>query len=657
MERELSSFDIYLIVHELQDLIGSYINKIYQLSKNEILIRIKTKNQKNTLYIKNEHLICTTTKKFPTPTTPSTFAMTLRKYLINGTIQAIAQHEFDRIITFTIKNKGDIFTLVIELFKKGNILLVNSDNIIILPLLTQRWAHRTLKPHQTYTPPPSQQNPFTLTHDAFTRALQTSTKDVVRTLAATINLGGTYAEELCLRANITKQTPTDTLDEAARDTIYATFVSFLDLFRTNQFQPLLIKKQGKPIDIVPFPFHLYKSYETEELDRFSRGLEQFISEQPQVITSTSSQSKEKLNKLQRQLVQQQQSIDEFKKKIKQKKKEGDLIYLHFHQCQALLDEITQLLKMKDKEDLVAEINKKPYVKHFAPEANELEVIFLDKNDEPVELSLDFRKTVAENANKAYQERKKLKEKVDGAKTAIKTTKELIAKQQKTIRTEQATSQPAKDEGKRFWFERYRWCLSSAGNIIVAGRDAKSNEQVVKKYLTKGDRYVHADIHGAPSCIVKNVDIHNTSTPISDATLQETCVFAACYSKAWKQFGEAQVYWVLPEQVSKTPQTGEFLPKGAFIIRGKRNYSRCKLTAAIGKIQLGDRQIIMGGSIASVQARSDHYVIIEPGDTKASLLAHTIAEVFHVSPDDILRVLPPGESQIVKTKGITLAEEK
>jgi predicted ribosome quality control (RQC) complex YloA/Tae2 family protein len=53
------------------------------------------------------------------------------------------------------------------------------------------------------------------------------------------------------------------------------------------------------------------------------------------------------------------------------------------------------------------------------------------------------------------------------------------------------------------FEKFNWFVSSENYLVLAGRDAQQNELLVKRYLRKGDAYVHADIHGASTCIVKN----------------------------------------------------------------------------------------------------------------------------------------------------------
>lgn len=40
-------------------------------------------------------------------------------------------------------------------------------------------------------------------------------------------------------------------------------------------------------------------------------------------------------------------------------------------------------------------------------------------------------------------------------------------------------------------------------LVISGRDAQQNELIVKRYLRKNDIYVHADLHGASSCVVLN----------------------------------------------------------------------------------------------------------------------------------------------------------
>ena len=194
--------------------------------------------------------------------------------------------------------------------------------------------------------------------------------------------------------------------------------------------------------------------------------------------------------------------------------------------------------------------------------------------------------------------------------------------------------------------------------MIAGRDADSNEEVVKKYMEKSDIFFHAQAHGAPITIVKT-----EGKPITPEAIAEVAQFAVSYSSVWKagQFS-GDCFWVHPEQVSKTPESGEYVAKGAFIIRGERNYVKnVEVKAAAGIRFDGTGCYVIGGPVNSVKARAKYSVVIEPGEFNQGdiakkvyhyLLSHASEEdskaIRHAaSPDRIAPFLPPGESRIVQ----------
>ncbi len=652
MKQQLSSFDIYAIISELQDLKDAYVDNIYQLTRNELLIRIKKNKTKEFLFIRNGKLICTTQKVLETPLKPSTFAMTLRKYLLNGRISNISQHEFDRIIKLKIKKKEGEYTLVIEFFSNGNIVLVDPGDKIILPLIRQSWRDRKIKGREPYVPPPSQINPFDLTLEKFTVLLRESNTDIVRTLAVNINLSGTIAEEICKRANVDKKTKIEDIDDVTISKIYRALTDFLKFFKEKKFEPVVVKENGEIVDVLPFKFVSYENMDFERTDSLSRSLETFIETQETEEEKESSIDKE-LGKLHRQLAQQEETVKKLKGQIELKKIEGDLIYLNYQDVEKILEEIKRVLDLKEKEHEIEKINEMSIVKEFDPTDNCLIVNLKDTQGNSSEVKLNFRKSVSENAERAYDDNKKLRSKLRGAEKSIKKTLGEIESVKKKEKLEAKEEKKRVKEGKLFWFERFRWFISSDGNVVVGGKDAKTNEVVVKKYLKEGDRYAHADVQGAPSIIIKSRGVMDEDIDISEKTLEEACVFAASFSKAWKQFAEAQAYWVLPEQVSKTAQSGEFVPHGAFIIRGKRNYFRCKLELAVGGVKIDNETRVMCGPVDAVKSMADKYVVIEPGDIKKSDLANRLARVFDVSVEKVDRVLPPGGASIIQMVGVEL----
>lgn len=130
--------------------------------------------------------------------------------------------------------------------------------------------------------------------------------------------------------------------------------------------------------------------------------------------------------------------------------------------------------------------------------------------------------------------------------------------------------------KQHWFEKFIYFITSDNYLCIGGRDAQQNEQLVKRYLRPGDAYLHADVHGAPTCILRAKRRRTESgatevLPLSDQALREAGNFAICRSSAWGARMVTSAWWVESHQVSKTAPTGEYLSVGGFMIRGKKNF--------------------------------------------------------------------------------------
>ncbi|KAI8394072.1 fibronectin-binding protein A N-terminus-domain-containing protein [Radiomyces spectabilis] len=184
----------------------------------------------------------------------------------------------------------------------------------------------------------------------------------------------------------------------------------------------------------------------------------------------------------------------------------------------------------------------------------------------VELSL----TAFANARKYYEQKKTTASKHD--KTIAASSKALKSAERKIRQDLKETKITASINKirKPFWFEKFLWFISTEGHLVIAGRDMQQNEIIVKRYLAKDDVYVHADLHGAASVVVKNKP-QAVGQPIPPSTLFQAGVMSVCQSKAWDAKIVTSAYWVYPDQVSKSAPTGEYLTTGSFMIRGKKNF--------------------------------------------------------------------------------------
>ena len=170
-----------------------------------------------------------------------------------------------------------------------------------------------------------------------------------------------------------------------------------------------------------------------------------------------------------------------------------------------------------------------------------------------------RKYFVQKKSAAVKERKTLESGGVALKSAEKKTKAVLKEMAKISTIIKAR--------KVYWFEKFFWFISSENFLVIGGRDAQQNELLVKRYMKPTDIYVHADLHGAATVIVKNP----SSDPVPPKTLNEAGQFAVCFSAAWDSKVLTAAYWVTPDQVSKTAPSGEYLTVGSFMIRGKKNF--------------------------------------------------------------------------------------
>jgi predicted ribosome quality control (RQC) complex YloA/Tae2 family protein len=271
------------------------------------------------------------------------------------------------------------------------------------------------------------------------------------------------------------------------------------------------------------------------------------------------------------------------------------------------------------------------------------------------IRIDSRKTAAENAEFYYEEAKKAKQKLAGAKKALLDTRKKI--EELKLRKDasiQEVPEMKKAKEKR-WYDKFHSFYSSDGFFVVGGKDATTNEILIKKHVEKDDIVFHAEIHGAPFFVIKNPE----GKEIPEQTLRETAEAAASYSRAWKTgVSSCDVYYVKPDQVSKSAPSGEYLGKGAFMIHGKKEYFRgTRLRLAIG-FKVGGESEVLGGPVAAVESRTKYHVKIAVGDRKSEELAKEIKaavlrktgkvdaeKIKKIRLEDIQRLIPGGKGRV------------
>jgi len=239
-------------------------------------------------------------------------------------------------------------------------------------------------------------------------------------------------------------------------------------------------------------------------------------------------------------------------RIKEQKSIGNPVAEYIVDLDLHNDQIVLSLPYEEKEDEEEESDDS-----FTPK----EVVFY-------RIKVNLNLTAMQNAGAYYAKRKH--NRVKKEKTQAASSKAVKAANRKLKKDLESAEEVARIEKMRriHWWEKFYWFISSDNYLILGGHDAQQNELLFKKYFdVQRDIYVHAQIHGASTVIIKNP----SGEPIPSTTLNEAGWFCCCRSNAWRTKVPVQSYWVYGNQVSKTPNTGEYLPTGSFVIRGKKNF--------------------------------------------------------------------------------------
>ena len=160
------------IVKEMQNIIGSKIDKIYEPDKNTIILGLYLNGKNYALNICIDSHNCRmnlTTHQKVNPLVAPNFCMLLRKHLIGGRIADFSMLGLERLVEIKIEtinefNEVEIKKLVVEIMgKHSNIILVNQEEKIIDSIrhIDSKNSYREILPSRIYVYPKSDKSDFT----------------------------------------------------------------------------------------------------------------------------------------------------------------------------------------------------------------------------------------------------------------------------------------------------------------------------------------------------------------------------------------------------------------------------------------------------------------------------------------------------------------
>lgn len=684
-KRELTSVDITAVVRELQDYVGAKFDKFYQYDDETVRVKMREyETGRADLFAevgetKRLHLV---EEPPDAPTRPPNLPMLMRKRLSSGELTAVEQHGFDRVVVLRGERGNDVYSVVVELFGDGNFVFVegdvyerdeeNDEGVVLRSLRTVRLKTRTVAGGEPYEFPPERVDPSELSYDEFVEEMEESGSDVVRTLASVMGFGGTYAEELCERAGVEKELSIDEATEDEYEAVYDATRELFDRLEAGDLKPRVVYEDGAPVDAVPFPLVRYEDNEQEAHETFNEALDAYFAAVEEHDEKRERREGDDPVEKQRRIVEQQErAIEEREEEEERLREKAETLYENYAVVDELLGAVGDAFSSGATWDEIEETLEE--AREEGVESAEI-VERVDANNDRVfvsldgyEISLDPRDGVESNASALYEEAKEVAEKREGTKEAFEDARAELERMEREReedeedeeKSEEEETTPTLSERGQMWYDRFRWFRTSDGFLVIGGRDADQNEEIYKKYTEPDDVFFHTQAPGGPITILKRTepDEPKGDIDVPEGSRKEAAQFAGVYSSVWDSGqGAAEVYSVPASNISKTPESGEYVEKGSVVVRGDRTYYTVEMRAAVG-MRLDESAGVVGGPPAPIEKQAEYSVLLEPGRYSRNDMAQKIYRRFRdeldeslvrrlTSVDEVRRFLPPGGSRIV-----------
>ena len=642
---ELSGIELHYLVNKISPKVSSgyYVSSISSITKNSILLKLHHPAEPNIMLMVSTKGIWFTNKKYR-QIEENQFVKVLSREIERAKISSVSQPGSERIFFLYFVNRANkVRKLIVEIFGKGNIILCDESMEILWILNPIEVRHRTLRTGFEYVLPPKRGGDvlqISLESMKQNASLQPNNTEVVRWLGNCTSLPRKYLEEILLQSAINTEY-SNLLSDNDIEIIYEKTKEITNkiINEKNHEPSVILDKLGLAVDTSPIP--MSKEANVKKVETYMDGIDQVLSNE--ILTIGRNLKTEEAN---RKILELEHDLEEQNKAKMQVISKSKSLRNLAHELMKLSS--IGIQDMNDnKVNSLLQSNDSKIV-------HENGLTYLDLFNERVKLE----SSIPTFSSLLFSRAKELERgaiNIDKASEELKSRTERIQNQTEKIREKIQFNMME----SKHWYERYRWFVTTDGHLVIGGRDASSNSAVIRKHMTENDIVFHAEIHGSPFFLVKNARNRETGNFV-DETAQATISF----SRAWKDgLSSGDAYWVFPNQVKKGAPTGQYLPKGSFVIEGKRNFCKgVELKLSIGLIQIeNNRYTIVCGPSNAIRRRSLVFASLLPGGSDPMNLAKKVKSEFvrvisefdsdladylkKIVLDEFIRMLPSGQSKI------------
>jgi predicted ribosome quality control (RQC) complex YloA/Tae2 family protein len=649
---ELSGIELRYLVNEIRNTVikGYYVSNITAITKDSFLFKLHHSTEPDIILMVSTKGIWITRLKFK-QIEENVLISIIKTELERAKLESVEQIDSERIITIKFKlMDGKTRIMVGEFFGQGNIILCDESMQILAILNPIEVRHRTLKAGFRYVHPPVRGiDVFTISVEKL-RNMRSATEkdlDILRWIGRNISLPKKFVEEIARKAGITNKKVAQLSDDDL-EKMYNTIKTLVtDVSSGKNHEPIIILgTDGKPQDALPIITDDAAKLPVKRVDSYMDAVDGALSRDILDLGRNM------------QTIEMGKQISILEHNLEEQNKAKEKVISKSFVIRNLANQL-MMLSNRGVDSFNDDLIKQLLATNSASTINEKGMNFLEVVNERVSIGYNNLPKVASLLYSRAKEMERGSASIEEAKAKLLAQIDKLRNQKDLIHSRIVIKQHVSKE----WYERYHWFITSDGLLAVGGRDSSSNSALVRKHLTEQDIVFHAEIYGSPFFILKN------SAGISEIekSLHQVAQATVSFSRGWKDgLSSADAYWVKADQIKKGAPTGQFLPKGSFVIEGKRNYVKgVEIRLALGIMQKNNNgYTLFCGPADAIKKRSLIYSILVPGGSDPANIAKKIKSEFvresgddnelagfikSLSVDEFVRTIPYGKSKISFTE--------
>jgi predicted ribosome quality control (RQC) complex YloA/Tae2 family protein len=596
---ELSGFEVLVLVKEISSALrGAYVNNIYSIGDSQ-LIRFRKQGAEDAWLVASPKKGVWISSKVSERAETTEFTSKLRSEFERTRFSGASQADLDRVFILDFED-GDKRRLVVELMPPGNIVVTDAEGRVRLALAEVRSESRRVVRGSIYEPPKQTRlSPLKVTPDDAATMIR-SEASAGKAIGRHVALPRKYVTEALTMLGVEEHSPSSNL--VGREEEVTEVLREMVEYSRDSPEPCICQTQkGDEI----YVFHPQELEVKETASTVSALCDKLFLEE--AIAGTEAISPEDAKR------------KELEVTVSRLKSESESLLGQAAKIRSAAQK-TRSSTLKEAARLLADLRV-----HGGKEPSSSAAVASLLYDKAKQLETKSRQNLEAAAR---LERRILK---PGLRKAPRT-KPLARRKQE-------------------WYEKFRWLFTGEGKLAIGGRDAQTNSILVRRHLDEGDTVYHADLFGSPFFVLKD------GRRQTEEEVREVAQATVTYSSAWKTgLGYADAYWVTTDQVSTAAPSGEYLQRGSFTIRGRKNYvTKNMLEIAVGLDSDGK---LMAGPEEAVRRRCSHYVVLRPQREKGSDTAKRVLKELGtvagkpgqpLSLDDVQRALPTGGGKIVRRR--------